>query len=320
MKILHSADWHINLHKKKVPWDWQWRRFEQFFKELLRLEAECSVHIISGDVFDKYPEPDEVALFLSYIHQVQKPTFIIPGNHEATGVGESWLKHFTGEHKINNSLVEVICYNACRSLDGVNFQFFPYGEMQKKNLPKPIPNHILVTHIRGEVPPHISAEYDFEKLRPWKLILCGDLHFAHKYRDFPLWYSGSPMNVSFDRDDTKEYGVNIIEYDNLDNYQVRFVPLDLPKLLRRTVKDSSLIAAHPVHHIVYEVLGSIDELAKVGNNVLLDKKIVQKPKESSQLDLTGLALVEELTLYLKHQGIDPTPVVEEFKKLGITWT
>ena len=48
--------------------------------------------------------------------------------------------------------------------------------MQLDNLPLPKRNDILVTHIRGEVLPHITPEYDFEKLRPWKLILLGDLH------------------------------------------------------------------------------------------------------------------------------------------------
>ena len=34
IKILHSADWHINLHKKKVPYEWQANRFRLFFEEI----------------------------------------------------------------------------------------------------------------------------------------------------------------------------------------------------------------------------------------------------------------------------------------------
>ena len=58
MKILHSADWHILLHKKKVPYDWQINRFKTFFHKLIALEQNCEVHIISGDIFDKKPEAD----------------------------------------------------------------------------------------------------------------------------------------------------------------------------------------------------------------------------------------------------------------------
>ena len=103
MKILHSADWHILLHKKKVPYKWQTDRFKTFFRKLIALEQQCDVHIIAGDVFDKKPEPDEVCLFLSYINSVTIPTYIIPGNHEATKKGETFLQHFTQENAIKNS-------------------------------------------------------------------------------------------------------------------------------------------------------------------------------------------------------------------------
>ena len=316
-KILHSGDWHINLHKKKVPWEWQHRRFNLLFDRLLTLEQGCDAHIIAGDVFDKKPEADEIALFLSYIHRVRRPTFIIPGNHEASSKGESWLKHFTGEWKINNPNVEIICYNAARSLDRVNFQFFPYGEMQQDRLPAPLPDHVLVTHIRGEVPPHIKAEYDFSRLEPWKLVLCGDLHFNHRYGTTRVYYSGSPMNTGFDRDDSRQYGVNFI-HGTLDNYEVTFVPLELPRLIRRTIKSGEEMQAGGQDHVVYEVVGSVDELALVENSVMLDKKIAHRAEEGSKLDLTGLSLVEELENYLHYQRLaDVQGIVETFKELGI---
>ena len=34
-----------------------------------------------------------------------------------------------------------------------------------------------------------------------------------------------------------------------------------------------------VNHVVYEVIGSIDELAKIENSELLDKKMVEKPAD-----------------------------------------
>ena len=111
MKILNSADWHILLHKKKVPYKWQVNRFKTMFRKLLALEQQCDVHIISGDVFDKKPEADEVCLFLSYINSVSIPTYIIPGNHEATKKGETFLEHFTQENAIKNSNVHLITKN-----------------------------------------------------------------------------------------------------------------------------------------------------------------------------------------------------------------
>ena len=322
MKILHSADWHILLHKKKVPYKWQVNRFKTFFSKLIELEKQCEVHIIAGDIFDKKPEPDEVCLFLSYINSVTIPTYIIPGNHEATRKGETFLEHFTQENAIKNSNVHLITKNKRVQEGSAYFQFFPYGEMQIDNLP--VIQHekdILVTHIRGEVPPHITPEYDFEKLRPWKLILLGDLHFAHKFLDYPAYYPGSPLNVTFDRDEKRQYGVNIVTLiaDSYFKYKVDFVDLKLPKLIRKTIKVSGEMKKDTVNHVLYEVTGSIDELSKIENSELLDKKIATQPVEDSKLDLKNKSLIEELELYLKFIKIKNTEqVIKEFKDLNVT--
>ena len=179
---------------------------------------------------------------------------------------------------------------------------------------------ILVTHIRGEVPPHITPEYDFEKLRPWKLILLGDLHFAHKYLDYPAYYPGSPLNVTFDRDEKREYGVNIITIKDTPelDYKVDFIDLKLPKLIRKTIKVNGKMIEDNVNHVLYEVTGSIDELSKVKNSSLLDKKIATQPVEDSKLDLKNKSIVEELELYLDFIKIkNSKEVVKNFKDLNI---
>ena len=211
-KILCSADWHIILHKKKVPYSWQEQRFKTMFRKLIALEQSCDVHIIAGDIFDKKPEPDEICLFLSYINSVTIPTFIIPGNHEATKKGESFFEHFTQENAIKNEHVTVFTRNGRASVGEAHFCFFPYGEMQKDNLPDYVEGDILVTHIRGEVPPHVSPEYDFSRLSPWRLCLLGDLHFNHRYGNTNCYYPGSPLNTTFDRDEKRQYGVDIYDF------------------------------------------------------------------------------------------------------------
>ena len=221
-KILCSADWHIILHKKKVPYEWQVNRFKQMFRKLIALEQSCDVHIIAGDIFDKKPEPDEICLFLSYINSVTIPTYIIPGNHEATRKGESFFEYFTQENAIKNENVHVFTRNGRASVGSTSFQFFPYGEMQMDNLPDYVEDDIMVTHIRGEVPPHITPEYDFSRLRSWGLVLLGDLHFNHRYGDTNCYYPGSPLNTTFDRDDKREYGVDIYDVIDSHNYTRKF--------------------------------------------------------------------------------------------------
>jgi DNA repair exonuclease SbcCD nuclease subunit len=316
-KILCSADWHIILHKKKVPYDWQVNRFRQMFRKLIALEQRCDVHIIAGDIFDKKPEPDEICLFLSYINSVTIPTYIIPGNHEATRKGESFFEHFTQENAIKNENVHVFTRNGRATVAGQSFQFFPYGEMQTGNLPTYVEDDILVTHIRGEVPPHITPEYDFSLLSPWGLCLLGDLHFNHRYGDTNCYYPGSPLNTTFDRDDKREYGVDIYDVIDSHNYSRDFVDLKLPKLIRKKIAVGEEMRDDPVNHVVYEVTGSLDQLAKIKNSELLDKKMVEKPAEESTLDLKGKTTYEELEIYLNHIKVaDIDAVMNEYRSIA----
>jgi DNA repair exonuclease SbcCD nuclease subunit len=319
MKIISSADWHVNLHKKKVPQAWQVHRYELFFEKLHKLEDQCDIHVISGDLFDTHPRTDDTALLFSYLNAVTIPTIVIPGNHEATSKGHSFWEHFKRDNVITNSLVHIITDNSRIEILGQGFQAFPYGSVQTDKLPVAVPGDILVTHIRGEVPPHITAEYDFDKLRPWKLILLGDLHFNHKYSSYPAYYPGSPVNTSFDRTDKNSYGVDIINFNSIDDYTVEFIDLALPKLLRRSVKAGESMKPDPYHHVVYEVTGSIDELAKVEKTELLDKKLVQTSSTEATLDLSNKSIHEELELWLKHTGFsDVEQVLQQYKELGIT--
>jgi len=318
IKILSSADWHVNLHRKKIPTAWQMKRFQMLFEKLLHIETSCDVHVIAGDLFDKEPEPDEICLVLSYLNSVQIPTLIIPGNHEATSRGRSFWEYFKLENTIKNPLVHIFTENSRITVCNQGFCAFPYGSVQTDSLPEYVEGDILITHIRGEVPPHISAEYDFEKLTPWKLVLLGDLHFRHRYKHYPIYYPGSPLNTTFDRDDKREYGVDIITLRSIDDYSIDFIDLKLPKLIRRTVDTKHVLTSDPYHHVIYEVTGSIDELAKIKKSDLLDKKMVEKPTADATLDLKNKNIHEELEIYLRYIKIaDTDSVLEQFKQLGI---
>lgn len=321
IKIICSADWHINLRKKKIPKEWQISRFNQFFDKLSTIEKDCDIHIIAGDIFDSAPNLEETCLFNGFLNRISIPTYIIPGNHEASKKGESFLNGYLKHNAIHNSLVKLFTENTSVEINPwLKLQFFPYGEMQKNKLPRYEEDSVLIAHIRGEIPPHITEEYDFEKLRQWKLILLGDIHMNMRYKDFPAYYPGSPMNVNFDRDEDRFYGVNIIQFTNIDNYHIEPIDLELPKLIRKRIKPNEEMIKDEYNHIIYEVEGSLDELATIDNTDLLDKKIAHKPVEASQLDLTKLtSLSEELRAYLGYIKVENiADVMKEFEGLNVS--
>jgi DNA repair exonuclease SbcCD nuclease subunit len=190
--------------------------------------------------------------------------------------------------------------------------------MQKDNLPDYVEGDILVTHIRGEVPPHVSPEYDFSRLAPWRLCLLGDLHFNHRYGDSDCYYPGSPLNTTFDRDEKRQYGVDIYDFITDKDYRRKFVDLQLPKLIRKRISAGDPMPEDTINHVVYEVTGSVDELTKIENTELLDKKIASAPDDSSKLDLKNKSTFEELEMYLDYIKIkDKSAVLSEFKELNI---
>ena len=72
------------------------------------------------------------------------------------------------------------------------------------------------------------------------------------------------------------------------------------------------------NHVIYEVTGSVDQLAKVQNSELLDKKIALKPTENSKLDLKNMNLIEELRAYLEYTKVtNIDEIVKDFQDLSI---
>ena len=125
MKIIVSADWHINLRKKKIPHEWQVNRYRELFNKIHELEKEADLHILAGDIFDTKPDNEEVCLFLEFLNKTSIPTHIIPGNHEATRKGKSFLENFCKYNAVRNRLITIYTKNADWVYQGQTFQFFP---------------------------------------------------------------------------------------------------------------------------------------------------------------------------------------------------
>ena len=101
------------------------------------------------------------------------------------------------------------------------------------------------------------------------------------------------------------------------NYTREFVDLKLPKLIRKKIAVGEEMRDDAVNHVVYEVTGSLDQLAKIKNSELLDKKMVEKPAEESTLDLKNKTVFEELEIYLNHIKVaDTEAVLNEYRSIS----
>ena len=288
--ILFTADWHIKLGQKNVPLPWACSRYKMFFEAIYDLEEDVDLHIIGGDLFDRVPSMDELTLYFDFIKEIKVPTIIFDGNHEATKKNKTFFSNLTRATSDVNPLVEIVDFTREHKWGTI----LPYADLHKKGaIEKCNPDKPLYTHVRGEIPPHVTPEVDLDRFNPFPVVFAGDLH-SHSNTQRNIVYPGSPMTTSFHRDIVKT-GYLLIDEDNDSTWE--WGEFILPQLLRKTVDNESDMQPTMFHHTIYEIEGDVADLANIKNSELLDKKVVKRSSEAT-LNLKDLTIEEELVEYM----------------------
>lgn len=290
MKILFTADWHIKLGAKKVPVEWQTNRYKLLFNKINEYAKTCDLLVVGGDIFDKVPTIQELALYFEFIHSVGVETIIYDGNHEATKKGETFLLDLKSVTENLNPNVKIITAPTSYK----NIDIIPYGHIKCFD-PNMFSGNILMTHVRGSIEPYVKPEINLDLLDRWEVVLAGDLH-SYDNCQRNILYPGSPVSTSFHRNPVTN---GIIIFDTSDNSH-EFITLDTPQMIRKTV--TSIEDAVPTEYdlTIYEVECKANESFKVTTEEShIDKKIVHRDNKD-QLDLHGKSKLEELETYLSN--------------------
>ena len=292
--ILFTADWHIKLGQKNVPVEWAKKRYHSFFDQVHEQVKTCDMHIIGGDLFDRIPNMEELALYFSFVRNVKKPTLIFDGNHEATRKNRTFFSQLKQATRDINPLVNVVDISYVD--DDLGFSVLPYAELHRKGSIEHFDTSMpLFTHVRGEIPPHVTPEVDLDRFDPFPVVFAGDLH-AHSNTQRNIVYPGSPMTTAFHRQEV-ETGYLLI---NPKDWSWEWWPFTLPQLIRKTVTNPEDMIPTTYHHTIYEIEGNIQELAAVENSELLDKKVVRRTTEASLVLDKEMTLEDELVEYLTY--------------------
>ena len=303
MKILFTADLHIKLGQKNVPVNWAKNRYNLLFKEIARLQNEVDIIVLGGDIFDRLPNMEELELYFDLINELDKPTYIYSGNHEALKKNTTFLtnlKKVTRNFKNNVTILDDFF-----SLE--NIDFIPYNKL-KESWPE-FTGDILCTHVRAEIPPHVKPEISLELFDKWKVVLAGDLH-SHDNCQRNILYPGSPVTTSFHRNNVST-GVIIIDTTTLD---FRWIKLSLPQLIRKTIKAREPMPQTDYDHTIYEVEGDMSELSSMQNSDLLDKKIIKRAMDTALMLHPTMTIQDELREYLLYILTLPEDTVENILK------
>ena len=187
----------------------------------------------------------------------------------------------------------------------------PYEDIKKEATWKNLPKVPIFTHVRGAIEPHVKPEIDLTWLDKFPIVFAGDLH-SHANTQRNIVYPGSPMTTSFHRSRTKNTnGYISIETDDWSWTWNDFL---LPQLIRKTVTNKEDIVPTDFDHTIYELEGSMDEVAGGIDNELLDKKIIRRSYEVALILNEKMTLAEELKEYLEYvlDIEDPNRIMEVF--------
>jgi len=306
MKILFSADWHIKLGQKGVPIDWQKNRYIALFEKLNAIT--CDLQIVGGDIFDRVPTLDEQDLFWEFVSSCKVPTLIYSGNHEAVGKYTTFFSVLKKTVSKINKLVRVV--DEIEETD--DYVIIPYNRLktwveayQDYDFNAPI----CFTHVRGEIPPHVTPEVNLDLFEKFTVVFAGDLH-SHSNCQRNIIYPGSPLTTSFHR---SLVSTGCILIDTVSG-EFEWIDLGLPQLLKLTVTDPAEMVKSDFHHTMYELHGDMIGLASVENQELLDKKVVRTKNESSLILTKDMTYEDELSEFLLYiNGLEEQKVKKLIK-------
>jgi Calcineurin-like phosphoesterase len=293
MQVLFTADIHIKLGQKNVPVEWAKNRYKLLWQQLALQQIKADVFIIGGDVFDKLPSMEELEIYFDMISNCNVPTLIYSGNHEAVKKSTTFLTNLARVTNLMNR--KVIVVDDYYSDYGI--EFVPYNKLKdfEQTNPWPEGGDILCTHVRGSIPPHVTPEVNLDIFKPWKVVLAGDLH-SYENSQANILYPGSPVTTSFHRQ-LVDTGVILLDTDTLEH---KWLKLELPQLIRKTVGAADPKPPTEYHHTIYQVEGDMQELGQLEDSDLIDRKVIKRTTDVQLMLENDMSLIEEVREYLRY--------------------
>lgn len=238
IKILHSADWHLDSPMQgRSPEQTQLLR-----RALLEIprkigaicQAEkCDMMLLSGDLFDGNYTRDSYLALRSMLEQIKIPVFITPGNHDYIAPNSPWLVEVWPEN------VRIFTHAAIESAAVPSLDCRVYGAgftaMDCPGLLESFRAEQTEAYAIGILhgdPTQTASPYcpiTGAQVRESELdyLALGHIHKSDSFREGKTLcaWPGCPMGRGYDEQGQK--GVLIVTVN--DETSSRFIPLDTPK-------------------------------------------------------------------------------------------
>ena len=252
MKLLHSADWHLDspiFGRTQAQTDLLREALLQLpHRVAAAAKAEnCDLMLLSGDLFDGPCTPESLQALKTALKEVQIPVFISPGNHDYVGAASPWLLDSWPEnvHIFTSRTVESAPLPAlnCRVYGAAFTGPEDAGLLENFQACGDEVWHLGVFHGDPTMAGSPYGPITAEQVRASGLsyLALGHIHKGGSFRagDTLCAWSGCPMGRGFDELDHK--GVNIVTLE--DGCSATFLPLDTPRFYDWEVEAGSDAAA-----------------------------------------------------------------------------
>lgn len=238
IKILHSADWHLDAPLRSLPQeqaDWLRRlqlQLPRRISQLCRSEG-CDLMLLAGDLFDGPCSAETLEAVKRALAEAEVPVFIAPGNHDYQWEKSPWMKGPWPENVyiFQNNTIEsrVLERLSCRVYGG-GFTG-PESEGMLQGFRAEGTERYAVAVLHGD-PSSADSPYcpvTALQVRESGLdyLALGHIHSADSFTagaTLAAW-PGCPLGRGYD--ETGNKGVLIVTLD--DTVQARFHPISGPR-------------------------------------------------------------------------------------------
>jgi len=244
IKILHSADWHLD-----APLTGRNEEQSRFLRQELRKLPEkicslakrehCNMMLLSGDLFDGAYTKDSFRAVQEALQDVEIPVFIAPGNHDFCHPGSAYL----AENWPSN--VHIFTHPVMEAVELPQLDCTVYGAgYEAMDCPALLENfhaegnyrwNIGVLHGDATNTASVYCPVNSRQLRQSGLdyLALGHIHKQDSFRsgDAMCAWPGCPMGHGYDETGIK--GVLLLTLK--DSIEMEFCPLDTPRFYDETV-------------------------------------------------------------------------------------
>ena len=245
MKILHSADWHLD-----APMTGRSEEQARFLRQelgkvperiaALAKEENCDLMLLAGDRFDGPYTQDSFRKVYEALESVKIPVFITPGNHDFCQPNSAYLAENWPEN------VHIFKHPVMESVTLADLDCTVYGAgYESMDCPALLENfkaegqskwHIGVLHgdATNTSSPYCPVSPQQVRLSGLDYLALGHIHKTDSFRagDALCAWPGCPMGHGYDETGAK--GVILLELG--EQIKAEFRPLDTPRFYDETVE------------------------------------------------------------------------------------